>query len=255
MSLEIIDTHNRDRRSCGFSAKHKSQSPQSSEVSDRGGFYCSRSSRRKPAQAETVNKTLSYGDRGSVIATLQSTFDDIAVHGIFSSQTLSKLKSYQTPHGLEVNATATPETLTRLGLHNLAPGSQQYGKLKLVNNLSHEVMIFIYQPGEEKYSRYAYLPPCSQRTLQSNYSNLSQVSLNLQKKGSIGNLQGDHFEFKTSSFSEDRYSVCPGQLQVAGRKPTVDLVVNFPGLKKPPKYQAFLQTSPLIQIGERIIRW
>jgi peptidoglycan hydrolase-like protein with peptidoglycan-binding domain len=174
-------------------------------------------------QAETVQKALSYGDRGLVVAALQSKLGGIAVDGIFGSQTLTKLKSYQAVNKLAVDGVATKETLASLGTSNLAqavPHPEQYGKLKLINDTRYEKIIFVYQPGEEKYSRYAYLPGCSQRTLLSTYSNRSQVSLDLEKKASIGNLKNSSFEFKVSSLDEDKYSICPGQSQANGTKPT-----------------------------------
>lgn len=196
------------------------------------GFMTAGVAASTSAQAETVNTTLSYGDTGSGVATLQSKLGGIAVDGIFGSQTLSKLKSYQAAHGLAVNGKATKETLASLELHNLTQAPLQYGKLKLVNDNPHEVIIFIYKPGEEKYSRYAYLPGCSQRILQSTYSNRWQVSLDLEKKVLIRNLKGDSFEFKASTLNEDKYASCPGQPQANGTKPTAVLAASVEELPK-----------------------
>jgi peptidoglycan hydrolase-like protein with peptidoglycan-binding domain len=151
------------------------------------------------AQAETVHKTFSYGDRGSGIAILQSKLGGIAVDGIFGPETLRKLKSYQAANRLLVNGIATPETLVSLGLHNLSQRPLQYGKLKLVNDTQYEAIVFLYAPGETKYSRYVYIPPCHERKMRATYSNGWQVSIDRKDKASLGDLTGGNFKFHVSS--------------------------------------------------------
>ncbi|WP_414622820.1 peptidoglycan-binding domain-containing protein [Calothrix sp. CCY 0018] len=163
------------------------------------------------AQAETVHKTFSYGDRGSGIATLQSKLGGIAVDGIFGSETLRKLKSYQAANRLPVNGIATPETLVSLGLDNLSQRPLQYGKLKLVNDTQYEAIVFLYAPGEAKYSRYVYIPPCHERKMSATYSNGWQVSIDRKDKVSLGNLTGGDFKFHLSSLPvESKFPQCTG---------------------------------------------
>jgi hypothetical protein len=142
-------------------------------------------------QAETVQKALSYGDRGLVVAALQSKLGGVAVDGIFGSQTLTKLKSYQAVNKLAVDGVATKETLASLGTPNLAqaaPQPEQYGKLKLINDQPRPMIIYLKKQGNESYSRYAYLRGCTERTLQAQYSSSWMVSNDL---GSWHNVQ-DH---------------------------------------------------------------
>ncbi|NMG09758.1 peptidoglycan-binding domain-containing protein [Brasilonema sp. UFV-L1] len=158
------------------------------------------------AQAETVHKTLSYGDRGSGVATLQSKLGGIAVDGIFGSQTLSKLKSYQAAHGLAVDGVATSKTLASIGSLNLAQASNQtplqQGKLKLINDIPRPMIIYLKKPGDVRHSRYAYLRGCTERTLNAQYSSSWNVSNDFESWQGLNVHRGGVYEVRASSMEK-----------------------------------------------------
>ncbi|MBD2605955.1 peptidoglycan-binding protein [Scytonema hofmannii FACHB-248] len=171
------------------------------------------------AQAETVHKTFSYGDKGSGIAILQSKLGGIAVDGIFGSQTLSKLKSYQAAHGLAVDGVATPKTLASIGSLNLAQASNQtplqQGKLKLINDIPRPIIIYLKKQGDVRYSRYAYLRGCTERTLNAQYSSSWNVSNDLESWHGLNVHRGGVYSVTASSMEKNKEGVkCLGYIKL-----------------------------------------
>ncbi|RUT03430.1 hypothetical protein DSM106972_050690 [Dulcicalothrix desertica PCC 7102] len=171
------------------------------------------------AQAETVHKTFSYGDRGSGIATLQSKLGGIAVDGIFGLETLRKLKSYQAARGLAVDGVATPKTLARIGLLKLAQASNQaplqQGKLKLINDLPRPMIIYLKKQGDVRYSRYAYLRGCTERTLDAQYSRSWNVSNDLESWHGLNVHRGGVYYVTASSMEKNKEGVkCLGYIKL-----------------------------------------
>jgi len=75
----------------------------------------------------------------------------------------------------------------------------QYGKLKLRNDTESGAIVFLHAPGEEKYSRYAYLPACSERDMSAKYSTRWRVSVDAVHAQQIGVVKGGVLMVATSS--------------------------------------------------------
>lgn len=142
------------------------------------------------AYTNRVQAGIYYGSTGSDVKKLQAALGGIPVDGIFGSQTLAKLKSYQDKQGLAVDGIAGSATLFTLGLSSLPQKRhrqpEQYGRLKLINDTPYRAIITLNEPGKKQAFKYAYIPPCSQRTLDNTYSSSWKVSFNGQEKYSIG---------------------------------------------------------------------
>jgi len=206
------------------------------------------------AQAETVHKTLSYGDTGSGVAKLQSKLGDIAVDGIFGSQTLSKLKSYQAAHGLAVDGVATSKTLASIGSLNLAQASNQtplqQGKLKLINDIPRPIIIYLKKQGDVRHSRYAYLRGCTERTLNAQYSSSWNASNDFESWQGLNVHRGGIYEVRASSLEKRNDGVkCLGFSQLkeemhrewgANTSPRVRLIATR--YDRPLKVFGFLMT-------------
>ncbi|MCA1992296.1 MAG: peptidoglycan-binding protein [Coleofasciculus sp. S288] len=175
--------------------------------------------------ADAARATLYYGSRGSDVAKLQEALGNIPVDGIFGRETLARLKSYQAKKGLMVDGIAGPETLSSLGWSSPSKNSQgqdvgigkgqdepeQYGKLHLINDTPYMAIVLLYEPGNEHSSRYAYIPPCYQRTLLDTYSSSWKVSFNQSKKFSIAeksDRKNNVFEVKLSKLSQEDTQLC-----------------------------------------------
>ncbi|MBD2683120.1 MULTISPECIES: peptidoglycan-binding protein [Nostoc] len=154
------------------------------------------------AYANPVQASVHYGSAGSDVKKLQTALSGIPVDGIFGSKTLARLKSYQNKHGLAVDGIAGSATLSSLGLptspQNRNTQPERYGKLKLINDTPYMAIITLHEPGKEEASKYANIPPCSERTLLNTYSSSWKVSFNGQKKHSIAKfLDGKNFKVRT----------------------------------------------------------
>ncbi|MEH1970557.1 peptidoglycan-binding domain-containing protein [Nostoc sp.] len=154
------------------------------------------------AYADPVQATVYYGNMGSDAKKLQTALGGIPVDGIFGSQTLARLKSYQSKHGLAVDGIAGSATLSSLGLstspQNRNTQLERYGKLKLINDTPYMAIITLHEPGKEEAFKYANIPPCSERTLLNTYSSSWKVSFNGQERHSIGKfLDGKNFQVRT----------------------------------------------------------
>lgn len=175
--------------------------------------------------ADVAQATLYYGSRGSDVAKLQEALGNIAVDGVFGSETLARLKSYQAKKGLMVDGIAGAETLSSLGWSSLSRNSksqdvgigkvwsepEQYGRLQLINDTPYMALVLLYKPGNEKPSRYAYISPCSKRTLGAIYSGSWKISSNQSEKFSIAekaDKKEDFFEVKLSNLKKDYTQLC-----------------------------------------------
>ncbi|MBD2342271.1 peptidoglycan-binding protein [Calothrix sp. FACHB-156] len=159
------------------------------------------------ADANPVQATVNYGSTGSDVKKLQAALGGIPVDGFFGFQTLARLKSYQGKNGLAVDGIAGPTTLSSLGLSTSPKDKttqlERYGKLNLINDTPYMAIITLHEPKEEYTSRYAYIPPCSKRTLLNTYSSSWKVSFNDQKPHLIGNFFGEKaFQVRTSKLND-----------------------------------------------------
>ncbi len=101
---------------------------------------------------------------------------------------------------------------------------EQIGKLKIVNNTPFIAIVQLYQPNADQPDRYAYIPPCYERSLLNTYSNLWQVSFNSQGKKAIGDVsekKGNTFVVRTSNLNQDTNRTCLYKL-------TAEPVVEIP---------------------------
>lgn len=177
------------------------------------------------AYTNQAQAALYYGSKGSEVAKLQTALGNIAVDGVFGSETLARLKFYQAKHRLRVDGIAGSATLSRLGLsnslHNLIdqPVSvqekqrkpEQYGRLYLINDTPYMAVVSLYMPGEKEPCRYAYIPPYTDRTLLDTYSSSWKISFNKHGEFLIEDLLGEKtaykehglFKVKLSSLNND----------------------------------------------------
>jgi hypothetical protein len=177
------------------------------------------------AYTNQAQAALYYGSKGSEVAKLQTALGNIAVDGVFGSETLARLKFYQDKHRLRVDGIAGSATLSRLGLsnslHNLVdqPVSvqekqrkpEQYGRLYLINDTPYMAVVSLYMPGEKEPCRYAYIPPYTDRTLLDTYSSSWKISFNKHGEFLIKDLLGEKtaykehglFKVKLSSLNND----------------------------------------------------
>jgi hypothetical protein len=175
--------------------------------------------------ADVAGATLYYGSRGADVAKLQEALGNIAVDGVFGSETLARLKSYQAKKGFIIDGIAGAETLSTLGWSSSSKISkgqdigveperrepEQYGRLHLINDTPYMAVVCLYEPGEKKASRYAYIPPYAERTLLDTYSSSWQVSFNKYGEFLIADLlaeknadkENDVFKVKLSKLNKE----------------------------------------------------
>ncbi|MEH2306641.1 hypothetical protein [Nostoc sp.] len=88
---------------------------------------------------------------------------------------------------------------------------EQTGKLKIVNDTPFMAIVQLYQPNADQPYRYAYIPPCYERSLLNTYSNQWQISFNSQEKKAIGDVsekKGNTFVVITSNLNQDTNRKC-----------------------------------------------
>jgi hypothetical protein len=176
-------------------------------------------------QVHAAQTTLYYGSTGSEVANLQKALGKIAVDGVFGSETLNRLKSYQAKKGIYVDGIAGLETLSSLGLSGLSKNLKaqdvgikkdwservEYGKLHLINDTPYMALVLLYEPGNKHPSRYAYIPPCYERKLLNTYSNSWEISFNKTSKFSIGEKskkKNKVFKVNLSHLNQEDKSLC-----------------------------------------------
>jgi hypothetical protein len=88
---------------------------------------------------------------------------------------------------------------------------EQTGKLKIVNNTPFMAIVQLYQSNTDQPYRYAYIPPCYERSFLNTYSNLWQVSFNNQRRKAINDVSdktGNTFVVRTSNLNQDTNRTC-----------------------------------------------
>ncbi|MCC5647122.1 peptidoglycan-binding protein [Nostoc sp. CHAB 5824] len=190
--------------------------------------------------ADAAQATVYYGSRGSDVAKLQKALGNIAVDGVFGSETLTRLKSYQAKKGLIVDGIAGRETFSSLALSSLSKNlkeqdleieiglgePEQYGKLQLINDTPYMAIVLLYESGNKYSSKYAHIPPCSKRTLLNTYSSSWEISYNESRKFSLGDKadkKNDVFEVKLSQLKEEDTQLCEYDNLAASRLKAVNV--------------------------------
>lgn len=80
-----------------------------------GGFPGSAPTPPPPTTPSCQVNVIRYGSTGSLVSSAQSKLGGIAVDGVFGAATLSRVKSFQSSHGLAVDGIVGPQTWQALG--------------------------------------------------------------------------------------------------------------------------------------------
>jgi hypothetical protein len=116
------------------------------------------------AQAAIGHKAVRDAVPGTVGTPKYTPLQGIKIGETFVAQIQGYMNRYLAAIPITTGQT-TSKTTVRQGQTVQAQAPLQYGKLKLRNDTESGAIVFLHAPGEENYSRYAYLPACSERDM------------------------------------------------------------------------------------------